>query len=108
MSMGGGLRVPVEHLDPLAFKGWLRSEAQAEGFVQVGFAPCAPFSDESDRLAAWFQEGRGALLPYLDPAILADPRAVFPEAVTALVGFFPYARPEAVPGAAPGTASGRA
>ena len=95
--------MPVEHLDPLAFKGWLRSEAQAEGFVQVGFAPCAPFSDESERLTAWFQEGRGALLPYLDPAILADPRAVFPEAVTALVGFFPYARPEAVPGAAPGS-----
>jgi len=87
----------------LAFKGWLRSEAQAAGFVQVGFAPCEPFSEEQNRLTAWFQEGRGALLPYLDPATLVDPRAVFPEAVTALVGFFPYARPEAVPGAAPGS-----
>jgi epoxyqueuosine reductase len=42
-------------------------------------------------------------LPYLDPATLLNPRVLWPQARTALVGFFPYARPEAVPGAAPGS-----
>ena len=93
--------MPVEHLDPLAFKTWLRSEALAAGFALAGFAPCDPFTAEKERLQTWFQEGRGALLPYLDPATLLDPRALWPQARTALVGFFPYARPEAVPGEAP-------
>ncbi len=95
--------MPVEHLDPLAFKGWLHAEALSAGFALAGFAPCDPFAAEAARLETWFQEGRGALLSYLDPAILADPRAVFPLARTALVAFFPYARPEALPGAAPGS-----
>ena len=42
-------------------------------------------------------------MPYLDPATLLDPRSLWPQARTALVGFFPYARPEAIPGAAPGS-----
>ena len=93
--------MPVEHPDPSAFKDWLRAQAGAAGFTRAGFAPCLAFEEESGRLEAWFQGGRGALLPYLDPAQLADPRTVFPEARTALVGFFPYGRPDAVPGAAP-------
>jgi epoxyqueuosine reductase len=101
--MGGSLRVPVEHPDPLAFKDWLRQEAQSLGFPRTGFAGCGPFAAERSRLEAWFAEGRGDLLPYLDPAALGDPRAVFPGARTALVGFFPYAQPEAVPGASPGS-----
>ena len=95
--------MPVEHPDPLAFKCWLRAEALSAGFALVGFAPCGPFEAEGARLETWFEAGRGALLPYLDPAILADPRSVFPQAHTALVGYFPYARPEAVPGSAPGS-----
>ncbi len=95
--------MPVEHPDPLAFKGWLRQEAGSLGFARVGFAGCGPFETERARVEAWFAEGRGRLLPYLEPAVLLDPRAVFPEARTALVGFFPYARPDAVPGAAPGS-----
>lgn len=95
--------MPVEHLDPLAFKAWLRSEALSAGFAAAGFAPCGPFAEEEGRLRDWFDSGRGALLPYLDPAALLDPRTVFPLARTALVGFFPYARPEAVPGAAQGS-----
>ncbi len=95
--------MPVEHPDPLAFKTWLHSEALAAGFARVGFAPCSVFRSEEGRLRAWFQEGRGRLLPYLDPAVLLDPRSVFPQARTALVGFFPYARPDAIPGAAPGS-----
>ena len=95
--------MPVEHPDPLAFKAWLHSEARAAGFALVGFAPCDPFTAEADRVQAWFREGRGALLPYLDPAPLLDPRTLWPQARTAVVGFFPYARPEAVPGAAPGS-----
>jgi len=93
----------VEHPDPLAFKAWLRSEAGAAGFSLAGFASCEPFATEEARLRAWFQEERGALLPYLDPAVLLDPKALWPQARTALVGFFPYARPEAIPGASPGS-----
>jgi len=95
--------VPVEHPGPLAFKAWLRAEALAAGFSSAGFAPCEPFRSEENRLLAWFQEGRGSLLPYLEPSTLLDPRVLWPQARTALVGFFPYARPEAVPGAAPGS-----
>jgi len=95
--------VPVEHLDPLAFKAWLRSEALALGFARVGFASAEPFQEEAERLRAWFDAGRGALLPYLDAATLLEPRALWPQARTALVAFFPYARPDAVPGASPGS-----
>jgi len=120
--------VPVEHPDPLAFKAWLRAEALAAGFTSAGLASCRPFQEEAARLEDWFSEGRGTLLPYLETGwipegnqvdapepssagrdssqgmhtfALLDPRSVFPRARTALVGFFPYARPEAVPGAAP-------
>jgi epoxyqueuosine reductase len=88
-------------MDAGGLKAWLRAEALGLGFARVGFASCEPFEAERPRLAAWFAEGRGALLPYLDPETLADPAKVMPGARTALVGFFPYARPEAVPGAAP-------
>jgi epoxyqueuosine reductase len=101
--MGGSLRVPVEHPDPLTFKAWLRAEALAAGFALAGVAPCEPFRSEEGRLRVWFQEGRGRLLPYLDPATLLDPRSLFPPARSALVAFFPYARPEAVPGVVPGS-----
>ncbi|WP_257308464.1 tRNA epoxyqueuosine(34) reductase QueG [Geothrix fuzhouensis] len=103
MVLGGGVHVPAEHPDPLPFKAWLRSEALAAGFARVGFSGCDPFQAEEDQLRTWFQEGRGTLLPYLDPATLLDPRALWPQARTALVGFFPYGRPEAVPGSAPGS-----
>ena len=93
----------MDHPGPGEFKAWLAAEARALGFARVGFAPCGPFEAERVRLEAWFAEGRGTLLPYLDPAALVDPRTLFPEARTALVGFFPYARPEAVPGAVPGS-----
>ena len=89
--------------DPREFREWLRQEAGAQGFARVGFASCEPFDSERERLEAWFEEGRGRHLPYLQPEVLRDPRALFPEARTALVGFFPYARPEAVPGAEPGS-----
>ena len=93
--------MPVEHLDPLAFKAWLRTEVLVSGFALAGFASCGPFEAERERLQGWFQEGRGSLLPYLNAATLLDPQTLWPAARTALVGFFPYARPEAVPGAAP-------
>ncbi|WP_306601374.1 epoxyqueuosine reductase [Geothrix sp. 21YS21S-2] len=83
------------------FKEWLRTAAMERGFARVGFASCAPFDRE--RLSRWFQEGRGALLPYLREEALADPASVMEGARTALVGFFPYARPAAVPGAAEGS-----
>jgi epoxyqueuosine reductase len=90
-------------MEATALKAWLRAEALALGFAKVGFASCEPFASERERLAAWFADGRAAHLPYLDPSAMLDPRAVMPEARTALVGFFPYARPDALPGAAPGS-----
>lgn len=95
--------MPVEHHDPLVFKAWLQKEALSLGFARVGLASCRPFEEEQERMDTWFGQGRGALLPYLDQAGLLDPRTVFQEARSALVGFFPYARPEAVPGQAPGS-----
>jgi epoxyqueuosine reductase len=93
-------------LDPSAaesFKQWLAQAALDQGFARVGFASCEPFHGERARLEAWFaQEGAG-LLPYLKPEAMLDPAQVLPGAATALVGFFPYARPEAVPGAVPGS-----
>lgn len=85
------------------FKDWLRRAAQEQGFARVGFASCEPFLAEGPRLEAWFAQGRARHLPYLDPGAMLDPARVLPGAATALVGFFPYARPEAVPGAAPGS-----
>ncbi|HJW08450.1 MAG TPA: tRNA epoxyqueuosine(34) reductase QueG [Holophagaceae bacterium] len=90
-------------MDTRDLKEWLRSEALALGFARVGFASCEAFDGERGRMAAWFGAGRARHLPYLDPDRLVDPRAYWPAARTALVGFFPYARPEAVPGAAPGS-----
>ena len=69
--------------------------------ARVGFASLEPFTSHESQLQAWFQSGRGELLPYLDPEALVDPRTPFPEGRTALVGFFPYARPDAVPGSVP-------
>jgi epoxyqueuosine reductase len=84
-----------------SFKEWLRAAALDRGFARVGFASCAPF--DRKRLARWFAEGRGEPLPWLLEESLADPAAVMEGARTALVGFFPYARPDAVPGAAEGS-----
>jgi epoxyqueuosine reductase len=86
-----------------SFKRWLARAALDQGFKRVGFASCEPFLAERPRLEAWFaQEGAG-LLPYLKPEAMLDPAQVLPGAATALVGFFPYARPQAVPGAAEGS-----
>ena len=90
-------------VDPTEFREWLRQQALAEGFAKAGFASCEPFETERERLGAWFREGRGDLLPYLQPELLLEPRVLFPEARTALLGFFPYANPEAVPGGDPGS-----
>ncbi len=90
-------------MDALAFKDWLRGEAMSLGFARVGFASCEPFDGEREHLRAWFSEGRGTHLPYLDVEALVDPQCVMEGAKTALVGFFPYARPDAIPGSAPGS-----
>ncbi|HEU4951175.1 MAG TPA: tRNA epoxyqueuosine(34) reductase QueG [Holophagaceae bacterium] len=90
-------------MDDLAFREWLRAEALAAGFARAGFADAGPFAAERERLDAWFESGRARHLPYLDRETLEDPRRLWPQARTALVAFFPYARPEAVPGRTPGT-----
>ncbi len=88
---------------PAELAAFLKAEAIREGFARAGVAPCGPFESERERLATWFAEGRGALLPYLDPATLVDPSGLLAGARSALVVFLPYARPDAVPGAAPGS-----
>ena len=88
---------------PESFKDWLAQAARDLGFVRVGFASCEPFEGERERLASWFAQGRGEHLPYLNPSAMLDPGQVMEGARTALVGFFPYARPEAVPGREPGS-----
>jgi epoxyqueuosine reductase len=94
---------PLDQPSAESFKQWLARAALDQGFARVGFASCEPFHGERARLEAWFaQEGAG-LLPYLKPEAMLDPGQVLPGAATALVGFFPYARPEAVPGAVPGS-----
>ena len=82
-------------------KEWLKVEAQALGFARVGFAGCEPFED--GHLGEWLVEGGKDLFPYLGSEDWLDPRRLLEGAGTALVGFFPYARPEAVPGRAPGS-----
>jgi len=83
-------------------KAWLRTEALALGFARVGFADCAPFEDERERLAQWLDGSGRRLFPYLGEDRL-DPRLLLEGAATALVGFFPYARPGAIPGRAAGS-----
>ena len=90
-------------MDTVDLKTWLRAEASALGFARVGFASCKAFEAEQGHLARWFEHGGARHLPYLDPDKLLDPRRYWAEARTALVGFFPYARPDAIPGSAPGS-----
>jgi epoxyqueuosine reductase len=73
------------------------------GFAKVGFADCGTFFEEEDRLATWFFEGRAGPLGYLSKEKMIEPRHVFSNAKSAIVVFFPYARPEAVPGRAIGS-----
>ncbi|MBI3131445.1 MAG: tRNA epoxyqueuosine(34) reductase QueG [Acidobacteria bacterium] len=91
----------MDHPGADEFKDWLRARALELGMARVGFASLEPFTSQESRLRAWFQSGRGELLPYLDPEALMDPHTPFPEGRAALVGFFPYARPDAVPGRVP-------
>jgi len=64
----------------------------------VGFTHCKPFIEEQERIAKWFSDGFAGPLDYLSPEKISDPRYVFPDAKTAIVVFFPYARPDAIPG----------
>ena len=89
--------------DSINLKAWLRQEALELGFPRCGFASCEPFEAERPRLEAWFAQGRAGHLPYLNPVAMVDPGMVMENARTAMVVFFPYARPEATPGAAPGS-----
>ena len=84
-------------------KEWLAGEARALGFARVGFADCAPFDGEREHLARWLDASGRRLFPYLGVEELLDPRCLLEGAATALVGFFPYARPKAVPGGSPGS-----
>ena len=97
---------PESNVSPHAnteMKDWLRAEAQALGFARVGFANCEPFEDERKHLEQWLAEGGQALFPYLRMEEQLDPSRLLEGAKVALVGFFPYARPDAVPGLATGS-----
>jgi len=88
-------------MDDLAFKEWLREEALALGFARVGFASCEPSrrNGTSPRLVF---KGGAKHLPTSMRRFCWTP-AVLEGAKTALVGFFPYARPDAIPGSSPGS-----
>jgi len=88
----------------MPLRSLLLNLARDLGFSKAAIASVEPFDGDRPRLEAWVADGGAALLPYLANPELVDPRAVFAEARSALVGFFPYARPEAVPGAVPGSA----
>ncbi len=88
---------------PWEWKVWLLSEARKLGFARVGIASCEPFEAERDRLSTWLEAGGADLFPYLAKSERWDPRSLLPGARSALVGFFPYARPERVPGERPGS-----
>lgn len=90
-------------MEAIAFKEWLRQEANGLGFAGVGFASCESFETEKPRLEDWFRSGSARHLPYLDQNLMVDPSKVMEGAKTALVGFFPYARPLAIPGWATGS-----
>ncbi len=89
--------------DPQNFREWLRDQALAEGFARVGFAACGGFSEERERLEAWLTDGGRELFPYLDHPDRLEPARLLEGARTALVGFFPYARAQAVPGSSTGS-----
>ena len=90
-------------MDVVGLKEWLRLESQALGFARVGFASCKPFKSEAERVARWLEQPGADFFPYLQASSLLDPAEVMEGARTAMVGFFPYARPDAVPGEAPGS-----
>lgn len=95
--------VPLAQEDPSELKAWLTVEALALGFARVGFAACGPFEGERGRVETWLEGGGRDLFPYLGAPELLEPERLLPGARSALVGFFPYARPDAVPGAVPGS-----
>jgi len=72
--------------------------ALEEGFGRAGVASLDPFQSESDRLDRWFEKDYHRHLPYLDPIKLLSPRSVEASSQTALVVFYPYARPDRIPG----------
>jgi len=84
-------------------KELMRAFALSLGFAKVGFAGCGPFDKCRGQVDEWFSGGMAGPLDYLSPEMTFGHAKVFPEAKTALVVFFPYARPDAIPGGAPGS-----
>ena len=68
--------------------------ALEEGFGRAGVASLDPFQSESDRLDRWFEKDYHRHLPYLDPIKLLSPKSLEASSRTALVVFYPYARPK--------------
>lgn len=89
--------------DSSNFREWLRAEAVALGFARIGFASCGDFECEREPLGQWLAEGGRELFPYVDHSDRLAPVRLLEGARTALVGFFPYARPDATPGGVPGS-----
>ena len=89
--------------DSSEIKAQINKFAHSQGFSKVGFTHCKPFIEERERIAEWFFDGFAGPLDYLSAEKISDPHHVFPNAKTAIVAFFPYARPDAVPGSAAGS-----
>lgn len=84
-------------------KTQIKKFVHSQGFSRVGFTFCKPLMDEQEHLEVWFSEGNSGPLEYLSHEKMIDPCNVFPDAKTAIVVFFPYARPDAIPGQVAGS-----
>jgi epoxyqueuosine reductase len=93
----------LTQIDNSEIKVLIKKFIYSQGFSQTGFAHCKPFAEEQEHLAKWFSDGFAGPLDYLSPKKIFDPCHVLPDAKTAIVVFFPYARPDAVPGSAAGS-----
>ncbi|MDR0499316.1 MAG: tRNA epoxyqueuosine(34) reductase QueG [Holophagales bacterium] len=87
-------------LNGTALKEQNKKIIYSQGFSKAGFTHCKPLVEEQERLNKWFSDGFAGPLDYLSQRSITDPHHVFPDAKTAIVVFFPYARPGAVPGIA--------
>jgi len=93
----------LTRIDSTEIKAQIKKFIYSQGFSKTGFALCEPFVEEEEHLTKWFSDGFAGPLDYLSQKNILNPRHVLPEAKTAIVAFFPYARPDAIPGSALGS-----
>lgn len=73
----------------------IRHLALESGFDMVGIAPAEPLADEAERLRVWLDAGFHGEMAWMErePGKRIDPRAIFPEARSAVVVALNYYTP---------------